>query len=46
MTSASGYYRTDAYFDYGRPQDLRVAYLTPYQTIASHFYWVGVARKP
>jgi hypothetical protein len=44
-TSASGYYRKTAYFDYGRPQDLRVAYLTPYQTIASHFSWVGVARN-
>lgn len=43
--SASGYYRKTVHFRY-RPLDLRVTYLTPYETIASDFYWVGIARNP
>ena len=45
-TSATGYYNKVVYFDFGRPQDLRVAYRTPYQTIGSDFYRVGIARNP
>ncbi len=45
-TSATGYYNKVVYFDFGRPQDLRVAYRTPYQTIASDFYWVGHRPQP
>jgi hypothetical protein len=44
-TSKFGYYSSLAYVGRGRPQDVRVVYLTPYQTIASDFTFVGVAHN-
>jgi hypothetical protein len=43
-TSASGYWRGTARLGDGPPQDVRVVYRTPYQTIASDYTWLGVVR--
>ena len=44
VTSASGAWSTIARLGDGPPQDVRVAFLTPYQTIASDFTYIGIAR--
>lgn len=44
VTSASGAWSAIARLGDGPPQDVRVAFLTPYQTIASDFTYIGVAR--